>query len=143
MYSKNKLTSQTKVVYGDWTVVQDSDNERSGANNDKGSKEMTGSTISLSNISQFLKGKVGMIFVENVSRVPKFSVESNVHVTITDGVKTSKSQIDLTNYGGEDFWIVGCYKLDNGKINFSPEASFLNSRPDVEVPDYCLRYYGA
>ena len=90
-----------------------------------------------------MTGKVGMIFVENLSKVPKFSAESNVRVTVTDGETISKNQMDLTNYGGEDFWIAGCYKLDNGTLNFSPEASFLNSRPDVEVPDYCLKYYGA
>ena len=106
-------------------------------------KLSTTSSISLSKVSKFMKGKVGMIFVENVSKVPKFSEESHVRVTITDGASTAKNKMNLANYGGEDFWIAGCYKLDNGKINFSPEAAFLNSRPDLEVPDYCLRYYGA
>jgi len=106
-------------------------------------KIATESSISLNSVSTFMQGKVGMIFVENLSVFPKFSVESNVRVTITDGVTTGTSPMDLTNYGGENFWIAGCYKLDNGRISFSPETSFLNSRPDLEVPDYCLRYYGA
>jgi len=107
-------------------------------------KVSTVSTISLSGISQSMPGKVGMIFVENLSKVPKFSSDSHVRVTITDGATVAKNQMDLSNYGGENFWIAGCYKLDdNGVINFSPEASFLNSRPDEEVPDYCLRFYDA
>jgi hypothetical protein len=104
-------------------------------------KIASASSISLSGVSKYMKGKVGMIFVENLSKVPKFSAESNIGVTITDGTTISKNQMDLTNYGGQDFWIAGCYKVDNGVINFSPEASFLNGRPDEEVPDYCLRFY--
>ena len=83
-----------------------------------------------------------MIFVENLSKEPKFSSKSNVGVTITDGVTTSKNMMDITNYGGQDFWIAGCYKVDNGTINFSPESSFLNGPPDRDVPDYCLRFFG-
>ena len=105
-------------------------------------KTSTVSSITLSGLSTYMTGKVGMIFVENLSKVPKFSEKSNVGVTITDGTTTSKNQMDLTNYGGQDYWIAGCYKVDNGTINFSPEASFLNSRPDVDVPEYCLRFYG-
>ena len=83
-----------------------------------------------------------MIFVENLSKEPKFSSKSNVEVTITDGVTTSKNMMDITKYGGQDFWIAGCYKVDNGTINFSPESSFLNGPPDKDVPDYCLRFFG-
>merc|ERR1719341_2397645 len=101
-------------------------------------KRTTASSISFSGVSKYMKGKVGMIFVENLSKVPKFSVESNIGVTITDGTTMSKNQMDLTKYGEQDFWIAGCYKVDDGIINFSPEASFLNGRPDEEVPDYCL-----
>ena len=100
-------------------------------------------SILLSGVSTYMKGKIGMIFVENLSQFPKFTAKTNVVVTITDGSTTSKNRMDLTNYGGQNFWIAGCYKVDNGTINFSPEASFLNSRPDEEVPDYCLRFYGA
>jgi len=106
-------------------------------------KDSTTSSITLSGVSTSMNGKVGMIFVENLSKYPKFSGKSAVGVTITDGTTTSKNKMDLTKYAGQNFWIAGCYKIENGALNFSPEASFLNSRPDEEVPDYCVKFYNA
>ena len=89
-----------------------------------------------------MNGKVGMLFVENLSKMPKFSKDSDVVVTVVDGSMTSRSKMNLTNYGGEDFWIAGCYKMDKqGALNFSPEPAFLNSRPDEDVPDYCIKFF--
>ena len=83
-----------------------------------------------------------MIFVENLSKLPKFAATSNIVVTVTDGSMTEKIKMDLTNYGDEDFWIAGCYKVNGeGNLNFSPETAFLNKRPDEEVPDYCTTFF--
>ena len=101
----------------------------------------TATSLTISGAKAFLKGKAGMIYVENLSKLPKFSEKSNVVVTITDGVTTAKNKMDFKDYGGQNFWIAGCYKLDDGVVNFSPEASFINGRPDEEVPDYCLKFY--
>jgi len=86
--------------------------------------------------------EIGMIFVENLSKYPKFSEKADVSVTITSATgEVSKVKMDLSKYGGQDFWIAGCYKESDGNFEFSPETSFLNSRPDEEVPDYCLKYF--
>ena len=104
-------------------------------------KNITLSSTTLSGVSTSMNGKVGMIFVENLDKGSPFSTKSDVGVTITDGTTTSKNKMDMTKYGGQLFWIAGCFKIENGVLNFSPEASFLNTRPDKEVPDYCLRFY--
>jgi len=86
--------------------------------------------------------EIGMIFVENLSKYPKFSEKADVSVTITSATgEISKVKMDLSKYGGQDFWIAGCYKESDGNFEFSPETSFLNSRPDEDVPDYCLKYF--
>ena len=85
--------------------------------------------------------KVGMVFVENLSSASKFSAASQVSVMVTDGITTARQAMKLDNYQKQNFWIAGCYRLNNGTLSFTAEASFINNRPDEEVPDYCLKLY--
>jgi len=109
-------------------------------------KTATGNLLIPSAASTIIKpsaeDEIGMVFVENLSKYPKFSEKADISVTITTPTgDISEVKMDLSKYGGQDFWIAGCYMESAGVFQFSPETSFLNSRPDEEVPDYCVRYF--
>lgn len=80
----------------------------------------------------------GMIYVENYSELPRISTATDARLSLV----SSKGQVfkhspDLTNYGGEIYWLAGCFRNDNGVLTFKPASFFINTAPNVAKPDFC------
>ena len=81
---------------------------------------------------------VGMIFVENYDKVPAFSTVTNARLSLFSSTgQAFKHDIDLTNYGNEIYWLAGCFRNDNGVLNFTLVSFFLNTAPNLAEPDFC------
>jgi len=101
-------------------------------------------TITLDDMPEHI-GNVYMIFVQHYgySRVTEEFRNSHAQIRITDGAQSSLVTLNPASYGGEKHWIAGCLRITGpSSYVFSPVNTFLNNRPDSEVPDLCLQTFG-
>ena len=85
-----------------------------------------------------------MLFVHHKSNNPvaeEFS-SSGAHLTLTDGHVMSSLAMDVNAYSEERYWLAGCIKIEGTSYKFAQVNVFLNSRPDLEVPNLCLQTFG-
>jgi len=101
---------------------------------------MPNSSLPLIEKNSFLldTNTAGMIYVENKSKVPGFSTSTDVRLSLVSSKgQVYKSSPDLTNYGGEIYWLAGCFSNDGGDLKFKPASFFLNTPPSQAKPDFC------
>lgn len=51
-----------------------------------------------------------LVYVRNSCGIPYSTVAAS-HITITDGVSTKKTYLDVPHYNRETFWLIGCIRL--------------------------------
>ena len=79
-----------------------------------------------------------LVYVKNSCGVPYSTVDAS-HITITDGVETTKSYLQVEYYQHETYWVVGCLRYDGDSYEYREINDFQSEDPADE--DSIMRTY--
>ena len=79
-----------------------------------------------------------LVYVKNSCGVPYSTIDAS-HITITDGVETTKSYLQVEYYKHETYWVVGCVRYDGDSYEYREINDFQSEDPAAE--DSIMRTY--
>jgi uncharacterized protein YfaP (DUF2135 family) len=114
-------------------VTLDRDNARGGTN---GAETITFHNITTNN------NFVYMVYITDYSRRPEEFANSNVHLTITDGVDLTHIHMEKGNFNSERYWFAGCMRIVGNTFDFVASNAFTTNPPKDQVPEHCINLFG-
>ena len=86
-----------------------------------------------------------MIYIDDYTGRPEQFRDSEVRLTITDGIETVKVSLDPASGGGYDnekYWLAGCVRSDGDGFEWRNVETFERTSPFPAKKLHCLQVFG-